>query len=415
MTGGGKSSTAAHYASFLTRSMVQEHPAAVLYLSSPMQAGSRDYHLTVHGARFPYLRQITLDDFLADWAGQAHQPGALPFYLRLVQFVREQLQEHRPVLLVLDSIEELFQGNALSEGDAYEMYALLQRLARKFACTVLVPRTAGLHERHYSPLGRGGTAVGEFILTLHWHPVHAEERVITVAKNLRGAMGQQWHQRYFFDGRLVAQKKEPKEHVRPARSPATWKADPVLLHQYQEIIELVEEKMYGEQVTAVAEIQAYLKSRGYAEHLYRQAIARMGVERVRQSDGHYHLVPREQVAARHYENQLLQEVHHAERVARKKQELAQAQTPSPAQTSAQTATPAAEAPAAEAPVAEAPVAGEVPAPEQITSGQQPVAVTHTQGARQEVTHTQGARQEGLSPAGSSLEPPLAPHPLRQAG
>jgi hypothetical protein len=313
LTGVGKSNTAAQYAATLSRSMIEDHPTAVLYFSSSSASESRDYHLSIHQANFDNIRHLDYSEFLRTLAD-----GDEP-HRKFFHFIQAELIEHRPILMVIDSIEEMFKPYKLSEEDAHDLYDLLQMLARQSGCTLLIPRQCGMHERHYSTLGRAGTSVGQYIMTLHWHPIHADRRVITIAKNIRGPMGDQWHQRYFPDGRFVSHLMEPHQHVRPAKSPATWKADPAVKNKFHEIIAILKDKMEKEKITAVAELKKIVEGMGYSENEFRTAAAMMGVEAVRQNGYDYHYVDKLVVAAHHYDKRLA----HEEKQANELQKLRQ--------------------------------------------------------------------------------------------
>jgi hypothetical protein len=301
LTGVGKSNTAAYYAATLSRSMVVDHPTAVLYLSSSSTIESRNYHLTIHQANLSHIRHIDFMRFL-ETLSEGDKVGS-----KFCDFIQAVLLEHKPLLMIIDSIEEMLNPYQLTTEEAEALFHLLREFARLSGCTLLFPRRCGMHERHYSTLGRAGTNVGEFIMTLHWHPIHADRRVITIAKNIRGPMGDQWHQRYLPDGQFVAQLMEPHQHVRPAKSPATWKADPAVKNKFHEIIAILKDKMEKEKITAVAELQKIVLEMGYKEHEFRTAAAMMGVEAVRQKGYEYHYVDKLVVAAHYYDKRLAHE------------------------------------------------------------------------------------------------------------
>jgi hypothetical protein len=314
LTGVGKSNTAAHYAATLSRLMLVDHPTAVLYLSSSSTRESRDYHLSVHQTNMNHIRQIEFMTFLETLA-PGDKVGS-----KFCGFIQAELLEHRPLLMVIDSIEEMLDSFKLTTEEAEAMFHLLREIARLSGCTLLLPRRCGMHERHYSTLGRAGANVGEYIMTLHWHPIHADRRVITIAKNIRGPMGDQWHQRYLPDGRFVSQFMEAHQHVRPAKSPATWKADPAVKNKFHEIIAVLKDKMEKEKITAVAELQKIVLEMGYKEHEFRSAAAMMGVEAVRQKGYEYHYVDKLVVAAHYFDKQLAHEEKQANELQRLRQQ-----------------------------------------------------------------------------------------------
>lgn len=275
-TGVGKSSAAAHYASFLSKSMIEEHPTAVLYLTSYLQSNSRNYHLSLNEANLARIKDVDYETII-----KANTSDKTYVY-KFIEVVVNQIKEHEPLLVVIDSMEEILTDSCnYTETDLRTLFMLLQHVARASGCTVLIPRTAGMHERHYSILGRAGTSIAEYIMTLHWHPVHADRRVLTVAKNIKGPMGDQWHHRYFNNGRFMPMYMEPHQHVKPARSPQTWKNDPAVFHRLDELIDLIRHVMTVEKITGSQELKDHIIKLGYKEYQFRQATSRMGLDSIR--------------------------------------------------------------------------------------------------------------------------------------
>ncbi len=307
LTGAGKSSTAGHYASYVSKQYLDDHSPAVLYVSSGNQAVSRDFHLGINDANRQNIREVNLDSL-------QQLPADASLIDEFVKLIEGQIREHQPLLVVIDSIEELMaRVKKMTDADARYLFVMLRGFARENACTILVPRTSGMHERHYSTLGRAGTAISEFILTLHWHPTVAERRILTLAKNIRGPMGTQWQHRYLPNGRYMCFDMEPHQHVKPSRSPATWKGDPAIQFQLDELIDFIRHLMNDQKMTNSKELKSFLYSQGFSQHDVRDALSRMKLDNIR-IEGTYHYITSLEADRKYQEVQTQHEAKLAEKV-----------------------------------------------------------------------------------------------------
>lgn len=307
LTGVGKSSTAAHYASYVSKQYLDENPAAVLYVSSGTQVFARNKHLGLNDACRDKIRVVDLEPLY-------ELSASFEFITGMVELLENQIKAHTPLFIVIDSIEEIMKRfKKLDESDARYLFTSLRWLARKYACTILVPRTSGMHERHYSTLGRAGTAICEFILTLHWHPTVPERRILILAKDICGPMGTQWQHRYLPNGRFMCFDMEPHQHVQPARSPATWKGDPAIKYQMDELIDFIRHLMKDQKMTSPKELKSFLNGQGHSQHLVRDALSRMQLDCIR-TDGTYHYIPSKEADQKYQEIQTQRESRDAEAV-----------------------------------------------------------------------------------------------------
>jgi KaiC/GvpD/RAD55 family RecA-like ATPase len=307
LTGVGKSSTAAHYASYVSKQYMDDNPAAVLYVSSGIQTFARNKHLGLNDANRSTIRMVDLEPLY-------QLPASGEFIVGFAELLESHIKEHTPLLIVIDSIEEIMKRiKKLDESDARYLFTSLRWLARKYACTILIPRTSGMHERHYSTLGRAGTAICEFILTLHWHPTVAERRILILAKNNCGPMGTQWQHRYLPNGRFMCFDMEPHQHVQPARSPATWKGDPAIKYQMDELIDFIRHLMNDQKMTNPKELKSFLYGQGFSQHEVRETLSRMNLDCIR-TDGAYHYIASKEADKKYQEIQTQREAREAEAV-----------------------------------------------------------------------------------------------------
>lgn len=217
-SGVGKSILHSGLTAIFSQSPALSQPGSILYLSSPQQQPLITEFLSQQQPNYNRLRGLHYKpESTTDDAPVAVAP-------HLLAFVEAAVLEHKPILLVIDSLEELLQLGAEPDNKTlFDFWSGLRDLAHERMCTILVPRRNGLHEnRQYGPFTRFGSDVARFGLTLHWHPNNPALRVLSIAKNQRGPVGRQFHIEIHPDAKVSLDVAQPFEHVRPSRSAATW-------------------------------------------------------------------------------------------------------------------------------------------------------------------------------------------------
>lgn len=263
-SGAGKSLLAAYLAAGLSHTRHAKSPASVLVLSSPDQKELFAEHLAFQKPEYKHIRAIQYEP----------DPDAPIPSVHLLSFIESNIVEHQPKLFIIDSLEELLQQDANVDLRALaDFWHSLRELAQKHRCTILVPRRNGMHEnRQYGPFTRYGSDTARFALTLLLHPINPAIRVITVAKDLRGPIGEQIHLHIMESRLAVMACTDPHQHVRPARAVSTWQPRPLHDHEDHEIITLVEKFMHGEPKPQ-SEIRNYIL-KGYSANAYARAMAK---------------------------------------------------------------------------------------------------------------------------------------------
>lgn len=213
--GVGKSIFAAHLAAALPNPAKRK----ILYISSDDQYDLRGDHLATQQADHEFIHEAEFNS--PTFAGIENPPCIVK---RFVAFLREHVQAEPHLFVVIDDLEELLEpyGNITPE-QWRTLWNDLRRLAEGCKCTLLIPHRQGLNEtRQYGPFTKLGSEVARYILTMHWHPIHPNQRVVSVAKHQTGPMGAQWHLQFTPAGTIQLNQAAMYEHVRPAKSPQTW-------------------------------------------------------------------------------------------------------------------------------------------------------------------------------------------------
>lgn len=242
----------------------------VLILSSPEQSSLLTEFLVPQGPDYDHLRGIQFHPVLGD---SESMPSLAP---QLLRFIEATLKEHHPAILFMDSLEEVLQlGGETDTRQLFDLWTSLRTLAHTHDCSLIISRKNGLHEnRQYGPFTRIGSDIARVGLTMHWHPIDPTMRIITVAKNQRGPVGEQTHFRIEPDGTVFFISTEPYEHVRPSRSPATWQPDPVhILDEDKVIIELVEKLLRGRPASKI-ELQNMVTRAGISVTAFQRAMSK---------------------------------------------------------------------------------------------------------------------------------------------
>lgn len=192
----------------------------------------------------------------------------------LLCFIEENIREHQPQMLLIDSLEELLQlGTEPQARELHDLWTKLRTLAEESGCVILIPRQNGLHElRQYGPFTRLGSSIAHFGLTLLFHPYDSRARVITIARNHQGVIGDQVRMALKHDGFVRMAISELHEHVRPARSLATWQPQPFHLQQNDEILRLTEDLMHGRPMEQ-SELENYMTKAGFSKSAFKRAFS----------------------------------------------------------------------------------------------------------------------------------------------
>jgi archaellum biogenesis ATPase FlaH len=287
-TGVGKSSVCANLASYVSRLSSMGPVGPVLYISSSDQTDMREFHLSVNDPDYRHIIQALFDpeDEIQSRDQRINQ---------LKLFIADALKEHQPRLVIVDNVESLLGDPEKADlFYATRFWQFLRKMCQLSGITVIVTRLRGMHEtRTYGHFVRQGTQAADYIMTLHWHPVLPEKRVLTIARNLRGPIGAQWHLRYFPDGRYLPIICPPEDHVRPAKTaPQTWTSDEVIQHQHETVMELIREKI-GTGMVPCGELLKYIvEEKGISERMYQKALGKLRYERLRQGNHWVYTSPR---------------------------------------------------------------------------------------------------------------------------
>ena len=264
--GVGKSCLAAALVAHFSHQPQDGNGVGILYLPSQLQRPLIATFLNRQQPKFDLIHEVKYHN---GTNADPEQSQLVPFAFCLENIVKE----HKPRLVVIDSLEEFLSNSAPSDAKAWnEFWNKLLTLAHEYHCTILIPRKHGMHEnRQYGPITRIGSEVAQFILTMHYHPIDPELRIITVAKNQTGPMGHQTHAR-FIKNKLHLLQAEPHQHVRPARAPATWQPREPHQEVTMEVLHHVESYMMGT-VTPKQQVKEYVLERGFSERAYERAMS----------------------------------------------------------------------------------------------------------------------------------------------
>lgn len=265
-SGVGKSCLAAALAADFSHQPHDGQGVGILFLPSKQQRASIITFLNRQEPCFDHIHEVK---YHLGTGADPDQSQLVPFAFCLENIVKE----HKPRLVVIDSLEEALSDGAPTDNRAWnEFWARLHTLAHECNCTILIPRKHGLHEnRQYGPITRIGSEVAQFILTMHYHPIDPQERIVTVAKHQTGPIGHQTHAR-FIKNKLHLLQAEAHEHVRPARAPATWQPREPHREVTMEILHHVESYMMGT-VTPKQQVKEYVLERGFSERAYERAMS----------------------------------------------------------------------------------------------------------------------------------------------
>ncbi len=269
-SGVGKSILATSLTAIFSHTADLPQPGSILYLTSPQQQELTTEFLTQQQPNYDSMRGIR---YQPETSTEGEPVSITP---HLLAFIEESIKEHKPLLLVIDSLEELLELGAEPDNKTlFDFWTGLRNLAHERFCTILVPRRNGLHEnRQYGPFARYGSDVARFGLTLHWHPIDPAQRIVTIAKNQRGSVGQQFHLEIDTHGHVAPLPAQPFEHVRPSRSPATWVPNQDhILEEDRRIIQAAEEMLQGGTLPKY-EVHNFLTRHGFTKPAVQRAMNR---------------------------------------------------------------------------------------------------------------------------------------------
>ena len=181
-SGVGKSCLAAALAAGFSHKPHDGQGVGILYLPSPLQRGSIITFLNRQQPKFDLIHEVKYHN---GTNADPEQSQLVPFAFCLENIVKE----HKPKLVVIDSLEEFLSNSAPSDARAWnELWTKLLNLAHECSCTILIPRKHGLHEnRQYGPITRIGSEVAQFILTMHYHPLSIPRNASSPSPNIKQA------------------------------------------------------------------------------------------------------------------------------------------------------------------------------------------------------------------------------------
>lgn len=287
--GVGKSRLVCALAAGFSYSSAENNNRCVLFITSEHQRELRAHHLHFQEPNYESIREVTYQTV------ESSDEPASPSHL--LQFIEENVREHKPMLLVIDELEELLGDAVHSEEKSLSQFWIsLKQLARESDCIICVPRTQGMHEnRHYGPFARTGTRHAYFICTLHWHPTNPAMRVLSVAKNLKGRIGSQYLAVFNDKNRMAIRWLEPHEYVRPARHTQSWQPFTDAEMQGEEILAHVEEIMHGQPILK-RELESAIIKMGFSKRAYLRVMAKVKLPCGRQGLDWYYLPSKEMVS-----------------------------------------------------------------------------------------------------------------------
>lgn len=276
VSGVGKSMFCAHLASSFSGVEGRESSHRILYISSKRQLAERDDHLRKQQANLGMLVEAPFD--IEKPAFGMPEP-LIPF--KLLDHIRAQVEEQPTFFVILDDLEELLApAGPIDQAMMENFWNELQDMANLYLTTFVIPRRHGLHEsRNYGTYTRTGNDAARFILTMQYHPWDPRQRVVTVARNLRGPAGIQWHYQFDTEGKLVATRVEPHQEVNPSNKLRTWTPDLQQARDDNSFAVMIAEHMNGQPATK-ADLLEHAKSKGYSANQFKNAMSRLKLPRL---------------------------------------------------------------------------------------------------------------------------------------
>jgi hypothetical protein len=219
-SGVGKSLLAAAFAAEVTRTpFAQPKDAPRVIWFGDVTSFNQDAYPALHRHRFEEGFLIHAPIHRLDVERQA----SVQLMWEFIAHVEAICKQFTPRLLVLDGVEDLLSFLAdLKPVEVRRFYRNLRVVADNHGACILILRNSGLHQP--SRLSRLGSELTPCNLVLAWHPHDPTRRVLTVAKNKRGPVGDQYHILLDEHGLATREKLTPDNHVRPGHGPAptTW-------------------------------------------------------------------------------------------------------------------------------------------------------------------------------------------------
>ncbi|MFO0813159.1 MAG: AAA family ATPase [Gemmatales bacterium] len=285
VSGVGKSIFCAHLASSFSGVEGRDSLHRILYISSKRQAEERDDHLRKQRGNLGIMVEAP---FITEKSSFGMPEPMVP--LRLLDHIRDQLNAQLVLFVIIDDLEELLAPAGPIELAMYEnFWSELQEMARSFHTTFIIPRRRGLHEhRNYGLYTRTGNDAARLILAMQYHPHDPNQRVVTVAKNLRGPAAIQWLLQFDAGGRLFARKAEAHQVVNPSNTLRTWTPDISEARDDISFMTMLVEKTNGQPATKETLLE-HAREAGYSENRFRHAMSRLKLRQTRQGNTHlYH-------------------------------------------------------------------------------------------------------------------------------
>lgn len=293
-SGVGKSLMTATLATCLGVIRTDDNERLVLVLTSPEQRSLVTEFLNNQEPDYDYIRGI-------EYRPASDEPEPLAsFAPHLLLYIENILKTHRPMAMLIDSLEELLQlGGETDTRQLIELWTGLRTLAHTHDCTIIIPRKSGLHEnRQYGPFTRIGSDTARFGLTMHWHPTDPSTRIVTVAKNLRGPVGGQMHLQINPQGMCSFYSADLHEHVRPSRNVATWVPEPQHMNdEDKRIIDFAEKLLDGRPMPKI-ELENHCCRAGITKPAFQRAMSKAKLRNL-DINGEPHFGPTQNMLVRH--------------------------------------------------------------------------------------------------------------------
>ena len=282
VSGVGKSMFCAHFAAAYAGEpeLISKH--RILYITSKNQADERDSHLRQQRTNLDMLLEAPFES-LPNLDGTPDPMLVFNF----IDHIRDQLKSQAALFVIIDDLEELLEpAGPIDPMMMKRLWIELKSMASHYGTTFIIPRRHGLHEnRSYGVYTKTGNDAIRFILTVQYHPFDPSQRVVTVAKNLRGPAGVQWLFQFDETGHLFGTRAEPHLEVQPSNKHRTWAPDHRETRNDSSFMETICDKFEGKPVTRDQMLE-HAKEQGYSATQFRQHLSRLKLKKTRQGNTH---------------------------------------------------------------------------------------------------------------------------------
>jgi hypothetical protein len=242
----GKTLITAGLGAFLELFTEMHHPGSILFANTAEQQENLVDYLLNQRDDLDHFRHVDLEEL--------SQEGHV--LETLIPFLEHELKQNNTRFLFLDGLEQFIISRLDEESPppSITAYLVFWRQLRELAvvnnCTILVTRTDGLHQsRAYGSFTKAGSRIAPIIFTLHWHPSDPARRLLTLVHNQRGYPGNQFQAHITPDGLVRLVEAESHHVLKPPKSLAPWKPDPMLADPNRKVYKQIEAALDGQPVT----------------------------------------------------------------------------------------------------------------------------------------------------------------------